>query len=110
MSIDTKSRHMTHAGGNVFADLGFEPKEAAELKVASQRLISVKLAVRDHLVKELAAWIEANDPMPSDVGRILGITRQRVADMSKKNGSEFSIDSLVDMLVRAGKRITVSVE
>lgn len=86
MAIETKSRHMTHADGNVFADLGFGPKEAAELKAASQRLISLKLVVRDHLVTELAAWIEANNPKPSDAGRILGVTRQRVADISKKTG------------------------
>ena len=28
MTIDTKSRHRTKAGGNVFADLGFPPDEA----------------------------------------------------------------------------------
>ncbi|MBP0600752.1 XRE family transcriptional regulator [Herbaspirillum sp. LeCh32-8] len=110
MAIESKSRHMTHADGNVFADLGFGPKEAAELKVGSQRLIFLKLVVRDYLVTELAAWIEANNPKPSDAGRILGITCRRVADISNKNGSEFSIDSLVDMLLRAGKRVTVSVE
>lgn len=77
---------MTHADGNVYADLGFGPKEAAELKVSSQRLISLKPVARDHLVTELAAWIEANNPNPSDAGRILGITRQRVADISKKMG------------------------
>lgn len=32
MKIETKSMHITPVGGNVFADLGFEPKEAAELE------------------------------------------------------------------------------
>lgn len=86
MAIETKSRHMTHADGNVFAGLRFGLKEVAELKVASQRSISLKLAVWDHLVTEPAAWIEANNPKPSDAGRILGITRQRV-DKSKKGAS-----------------------
>lgn len=31
MSIDTKSRHRTKAGGNVILDLGFPPKEAKRL-------------------------------------------------------------------------------
>lgn len=43
MSIDTKSAHITVAGGDVFADLGFGPAEAAALRVESQRIISEKL-------------------------------------------------------------------
>jgi hypothetical protein len=39
MSIETKSMHITPVGGNVFADLGFEPLEAAALKAESQRII-----------------------------------------------------------------------
>ena len=39
--------HITPAGGNVFADLGFEPEAAAALKARSQRIISGKLAVKD---------------------------------------------------------------
>ena len=45
MSIETKSMHITPVGGNVFADLGFEPEEAAALKAESQRIISEKLAI-----------------------------------------------------------------
>jgi len=31
MSIETRSMPITPVGGNVFADLGFEPEEAAAL-------------------------------------------------------------------------------
>ena len=31
MKVDTKSRHRTKGGGNVFLDLGFPPKEAKRL-------------------------------------------------------------------------------
>lgn len=44
MSVETKSMHVIPVGGNVFADLGFEPEEATALKVESQRIISEKLA------------------------------------------------------------------
>ncbi|NUU04677.1 helix-turn-helix domain-containing protein [Herbaspirillum robiniae] len=97
------------AGANVFAELGFAPEEAAKLKADSQRLISVKLALQNYLVAELAAWIEINDLMPADIAQILGITRQRVSDVIEKNGAGFSIDSLVSMLARAGKRVTICV-
>lgn len=55
MSIETKSVHITPVGGNVFADLGFEPEEAAALKAESQRIISEKLAIKDSLIHSPAA-------------------------------------------------------
>ncbi|QQE91190.1 hypothetical protein [Azotobacter chroococcum] len=57
--IDTETRHITPAGGNVFADLGFGPEEAAALKAESQRIISEKLAIKESLTMELADRIGA---------------------------------------------------
>jgi hypothetical protein len=42
MDTETKSMHITPVGGNVFADLGFEPEEAAALQSESKRIISEK--------------------------------------------------------------------
>lgn len=47
MSIETKSMHVTPVGGNIFADLGFEPKEAARLLAETDRAISEKLANKE---------------------------------------------------------------
>jgi predicted XRE-type DNA-binding protein len=47
--------------------------------------------------------------MPADTAKILGITRQRASDIIDKKGMEFSIDSLVNMLARAGKRVTMRI-
>jgi hypothetical protein len=47
--IDLKSRHVTPADGNVFADLGFSPKEAkALLKNADARIASLILRCAMH--------------------------------------------------------------
>ncbi len=51
--------HITPVGGNVFADLGFEPEEAAALKAESQRIIFEELAIKESLMAELADRIEA---------------------------------------------------
>ncbi|MDA3876009.1 MAG: hypothetical protein PF483_02855 [Halothiobacillus sp.] len=59
MGIETKSIHITPAGGNVFADLGFESKEAAEMKAESQRIIFEKQAINDCLMTEMAGRAEA---------------------------------------------------
>jgi hypothetical protein len=37
MTIDIKSAHITQKGGNVFADLGFDPDEAVKLQAESRR-------------------------------------------------------------------------
>lgn len=110
MSIETKSAHITPVGGNVFADLGFEPEEAAALKVESQRFISEKLAIKDSLMTELAEWIETNNLKQADAAEILGVTRRRVSDVINKKAIKFTIDALVDMLARAGKHVRLSVQ
>jgi hypothetical protein len=48
MNAESNSAHITPAGGNVFADLGFGEQEAAALKIRSDRIISEKLAAVDH--------------------------------------------------------------
>jgi len=110
MSIETRSMHITAVGGNVFADLGFEPEEAAALKAESQRIISEKLAIKDSLMTELAGWIEAKKLKQAEAAEILGVTRPRVSDVINKKAIKFTIDALVDMLARAGKHVQLSVQ
>jgi len=109
MSIETKSMHITPVGGNVFADLGFELEEAAALQAASQRIISEKLAIKESLMTELAAWIDAKELKQADAAQILGITRPRVSDVVNKKTIKFTIDALVDMLARTGKHVQLSI-
>lgn len=110
MSIETKSMHITPAGSNVFADLGFEPEEAAALKAESQRIISEKLLIKESLMTELADWIAAKKLKQADAAQILGVTRPRVSDLINKKAIKFTIDALVDMLARTGKHVQLSVQ
>ncbi|WP_432745154.1 XRE family transcriptional regulator [Methylobacter sp. G7] len=109
MSIETKSMHITPADGNVFADLGFEPAEAAELQANSNRIISEKLAIKKRLMDEISVWIIQKELKQAKAAEILGITRPRVSDLINKKSIKFTIDALVDMLARTGKQITFSV-
>jgi predicted XRE-type DNA-binding protein len=110
MSIDTKSRHITPVGGNIFADLGFEPKEAARLLAETDQAISEKLAIKESLMTELAVWIDAKKLKQAEAAVILGVTRPRVSDVINKKAIKFTIDALVDMLARTGKHIHLSVQ
>lgn len=110
MRFETQSMHITPVGGNAFADLGFEAEEAAALKAESQCIISVKLAIKESLITELAGWIEAQQLEQAQVARILGVTRSRVSHVINKKHPEFTIDALVDMLSRTGKCVRLSVQ
>ncbi len=110
MSIETKSMHITPVGGNVFADLGFEPKEAAKLLAETDAVISEKLAIKESLMTELAEWIAEKKLKQADAAQILGVTRQRVSDVINKKSVKFTIDDLVDMLARTGKHVQLSVQ
>ncbi len=62
MSIETKSMHITPVGGNIFADLRFEPGEAAKLLAESHAIIAEKLADKQSVLAE----------MPEDLPRVEG--------------------------------------
>ncbi len=109
MKSNTKSMHKTPIGGNVFADLGFDAKEAALLKAESNRVISEKLAIKESLMSELAVWMNEKHLKQSDAAQILGVTRPRVSDVVNKKTVKFTIDALVDMLARTGKHVHLSV-
>lgn len=110
MSIETKSMHTTPTGGNVFADLGFDPEEAVALQADSKRIISEKLAIKESLMSELAEWINEKKLKQIEAAQILGITRPRVSDVINKKSIKFTIDALVDMLARTGKHVQLSVQ
>jgi len=110
VKANTKSAHITPAGGNVYADIGFTPEEAAMLKAESSRIISEKLAIKQTLMAELADWIQTKNLKQLEAAEILGITRPRVSDMVNGKSMKFTIDALVDMLARTGKHVEVSVQ
>lgn len=109
VNSETKSMHITPAGGNVFADLGFEPEEATKLQANSNRIISEKLAIKNSLMTELAEWIDQKNLKQAEAAEILGVTRPRVSDVINKKAIKFTIDALVDMLARIGKQVRLSV-
>jgi len=111
MSTDTKTTNVTSATtGNVFADLGFEPQLAAELKSQSERIIADKLAIKEHLLTELAAWIQAKDLTRSDAAARFGVTEQRISDIISKQATHFTLDALVDMALRTGKGVRLTIQ
>lgn len=93
-SLPTSS-HVTKAGGNIFADLGFAPEEAENLKMRSLLMIELRRAIGGMPQREAAT--------------LLGITQPRVSHLTRGRIDLFTIDALVNMLAHAGARMRISV-
>ncbi len=109
MSIDTEIRHVTKAGENIFLELGFVEKEANQLQLESKQQINTTLLIKEQLMTELTAWIEENHLKQAEAAEILMVSRPRVSDVVNKKVSKFTIDTLIGMLSRIGKPVTLSV-
>lgn len=107
--VDTRIRHVTKRGANLFAELGFPPEEAQLYQAQSRALISQTLALKEQLMSELASWIEGHHLRQAEAAEILHVSRPRVSDVVNHKTGKFTIDALVDMLARVGKPVKVIV-
>ena len=109
MKIDTEIRHITKAGANIFLELGFPPAEAKRYQAESQKRINDTQILKEQLMMELSKWIKENHLKQADAAQILKVSRPRVSDVVNKEVTKFTIDTLVDMLIRVGKPVKLAV-
>ncbi len=89
---------VTPSSGNVFLDVGFPPGEAEHLRV------------RSHLMMAIEQLIEARGLTQTRAARLFGVTQPRVSDLVRGRIELFSIDALVEMLGRAGIKLSIRLE
>jgi predicted XRE-type DNA-binding protein len=90
------TRHpTTTASGNLFADLGFPPLEAASLQL------------RARLMAELIRVVRTRELTQAAAARLLHVSQPRVSDLMRAKVDKFSSDALVEMLARAGVQVMV---
>jgi predicted XRE-type DNA-binding protein len=87
-----------HSSGNVFRDIGFDAQEAENLRLRADLMI------------QLTKLINAKRLTQARAARLFGVTQPRVSDLVRGRIELFSIDSLVEMLGRAGARVTLVVK
>lgn len=85
------------SSGNVFRDLGFSRQEAEHLRIRSDLMI------------RLTRLIEIRRLTQAKAARLFGVTQPRISDLVRGKIDRFSVDSLIEMLGRAGARVTVVV-
>ncbi|MCP4755188.1 MAG: XRE family transcriptional regulator [Proteobacteria bacterium] len=95
--IDTSISHVTPAGGNIFTDLGFDQQESTKLKIKAQ------------LMCQISEWVKNNHLKQEEAAKLLHVTRPRVSDIMRGKTGKFTIDTLVDLLERTGRHVTVQI-
>ena len=88
---------MRRSSGNVFRDLGFPPAEAESLRIRSELMARLRKVIDDKKMTQAAA------------ARLFGVSQPRVSDLVRGRIELFSIDSLVNMLAKAGLRATLTI-
>ena len=82
---------------NIFEDLGFEPEEAANLKI------------RADLILDLQKYIKKQEWTQQEAAEFFNETQPRISNLMNGDIERFSIDKLVQMIVKAGMQIKVNV-
>ncbi|VYU74066.1 XRE family transcriptional regulator [Metakosakonia massiliensis] len=104
-TIDTKIRHVTRAGDNIFAELGFDESEAARLQAQSREEMEKADELKRQLMVEIAGWIKDCGYKQLEAAKILHVSRPRVSDVVNQKTEKFTLDTLVGMATVIGKRV-----
>lgn len=89
------SEKIINSSGNVFADLGFPPEEAAVLQM------------RADLMAKLRKFIAAKRLTQAKAARLLGISQSRVSDLVRGKWERFSLEMLIILATKAGIRVSI---
>src|SRR5580658_1561969 len=84
---------ITKGSGNVFADLGFSPVDARNLRLRSQMMTALR------------HFIEKEKLTQADAAKRLKVSQPRISDLTRGQISRFSLDTLVNMLSDAGLEV-----
>lgn len=83
------------SSGTVFVDLGFSPEEAALMTMRAQLMTDLRGLLSDR------GWTQ------TQAAAALGVSQSRISDLVRGKWQQFSLDMLVTLAVRAGRRVRV---
>lgn len=83
------------SSGNVFADLGFSPEEAAILQMRSKLMADLRKFIKNKKLTQVRA------------AEILGVSQSRISDLTRGKWEKFSLEMLITLATRAGMRVSV---
>ena len=86
------------SGGSVFADLGFAPAEAENLRI------------RAAMMRALIGFVRSSNLTHARAAKLLRVSPQQISDLMSSKIYLFSIDNLINLLAAAGLRIDLRVK
>ncbi len=89
---------ITKSSGNIFKDLGFEREEAENLRIRARLM----MAIKEHIKTE--GWTQ------QEAALRYGVAQPRISEIFKGKIELFTIDKLVNMLGRVGRRVDITIE
>ena len=87
----------TRGSENVFADCGFPPTEAENLRIRAKMMMA------------LTGYIQERKITQSRAARIMGVSQPRISDLVRGKIGLFTIDTLVNMVTAAGLKVEVAI-
>jgi len=85
----------TKTADSVFGDLGFDQGTAENLRIRADLMMAVE------------QFIQREGLTQAEAAERLDVTQPRISDLVRGKIDRFSIDTLVNMLSRAGVRISI---
>ncbi len=84
--------------GNVFIDLGFPEHEAVNILARLKLMMQIESIIREQ------GW------NPEEAAKILGIRPSRVSELTSSRTEKFTVDMLMKLLDRLGRRVEITVK
>ena len=89
------TKHVTPAGGNIFADLNIPDAENEKLRL--------------HLLAAIREWVDSSGLTQTEAAAAMGVKQPTLNDAIKGRYHKFTIDRLVRMLSEVGKQVNITV-
>ena len=96
LAVDPDSL-VTASSGNVFTDIGFDPGEAAVMGLRADLMARLRVLVQTE------GWTQAQ------AAERFGIAQSRVSDLVRGKWDKFSLDMLITLAARAGRKVELAV-
>ena len=88
---------VTPSSGNVFIDFGFDPGEAAVMGLRADLMARLRVLVQTE------GWTQVQ------AAERFGIAQSRVSDLLRGKWDKFSLDMLITLAARAGRKVELAV-
>ena len=85
------------SSGNVFADLGYSPDEAAILQMRADLMADLRKYINNKKLTQVSA------------AKILGVSQSRVSDLITGKWEKFSLEMLITLVTKTGMHVKLKI-